>query len=116
VVYRVNGPYRMQNTGLSFYYPLDMSEDSLKHYMAGVSGEETELVQVEVDTFTVTQDTAFANQKLADGMFFYFFEMTDARGDYAFSAGVSFKSEDGEIYVMVDGAPAEDARGDSVYA
>ncbi|MCL1914907.1 MAG: clostripain-related cysteine peptidase [Eubacteriaceae bacterium] len=32
VVYKINGPYRMRNTGLSFYYPLDMGKNGIAAY------------------------------------------------------------------------------------
>jgi len=71
------------------------------HYILDLSDEDAEIQQVEIDTFTVTEETAFAYEELGDGDFMFFFEMVDARGESAYSEMVTFTVEDGEIYVGV---------------
>ena len=72
------------------------------HYVVQLSGDDDELHQVEIDTFTVTGETAFAYEEMGDGEFVFFFEMADARGETAYSQMVSFSVEDGEIYVDIN--------------
>lgn len=66
------------------------------HYGATIS-EDDELQLVEVDTFTVTEDTAFGEEDLGDGTFVMMFELVDARNDSATSDVILFTVEDGEI-------------------
>ena len=70
------------------------------HYGATLSGDD-ELQMVEVDTFTVTADTAFAEEDLGDGNFVMMFELVDARNDSATSDIIWFTVEDGEIQAEV---------------
>jgi len=72
------------------------------HYVMSLSDEDGEVYQVEIDTFTVTEKTAFAYEEMGDGDFMFFFEMVDARGESAYSDMVMFTVEDGEIYVDVN--------------
>ena len=72
------------------------------HYYMDISGDDDEIYQVEVDTFTVTENTAIAYEELWDGEFTFFFDMVDARGESAYSDMVTFTVEDGEIYVDVE--------------
>ena len=67
------------------------------HYGATISGDD-ELQLVEVDTFTVTEDTAFGEEDLGDGTFVMMFELVDARNESATSDVILFTVEDGEIH------------------
>lgn len=66
------------------------------HYGGTLSGDD-ELELVEVDTFTVTEDTAFGEEDLGDGTFAMMFELVDARNESATSDVILFTVEDGEI-------------------
>ena len=46
----------------------------------------------------MTEDTAFGECELPDGDYVMMFEMQDAMGNYAYSDGVLFTCENGEIY------------------
>jgi len=71
------------------------------HYVLDLSDEDAEVLQVEIDTFIVREDTSFAYEELGDGDFLFYFEMVDARGESATSEMVMFTVVDGEIYVGV---------------
>ena len=71
------------------------------HYSMPISGESTELTQVQVDTFTVTADTSFAEMDMGDGMFVMVFEMTDINENTATSETAVFTVENGEITTSV---------------
>ena len=70
------------------------------HYSASLSDDD-ELQMVEVDTFTVTEDTFFEEAELGDGTFAMMFELVDFRNDSAYSEVILFTVEDGEIYAEV---------------
>ena len=72
------------------------------HYFLDLADEDAEIKQYEIDTFTVTESTAFAYEALWDGEFIFFFEMVDARGESAYSEMVTFSVEDEEIYVNAE--------------
>lgn len=69
------------------------------HYSASLSDDD-ELQLVEVDTFTVTEDTFFEEAELGDGTFAMMFELVDFRNDSAYSEVILFTVEDGEIEVL----------------
>ncbi len=69
-------------------------------YMATYSGED-EFEPYTVQSFTVTEDTAFAEMPLPDGSYSMVFEMRDAMGNYAYSDAVTFDCVDGEITTTV---------------
>ena len=71
------------------------------HYVLDLSDEDAEIMQVEIDTFIVDENTSFAYEELGDGEFLFYFEMVDARGESATSETVTFSVVDGEIYVGV---------------
>ncbi len=66
------------------------------HYASTISGDD-ELQQVEIDTFTVTEETAFEETDLGDGNFLMMFELVDARNESVMSDAVLFTVENGEI-------------------
>ena len=68
--------------------------------IASYSGED-EFEDYEVDTITVTANTAFSERPLFDGTYCMEFEMWDAMGNYAYSDPVQFDCVDGEIYTTV---------------
>ena len=59
------------------------------HYASSLSGDD-DFVQVPVDTFTVTEDTAFTEEDMGDGEFLMMFELVDARNNEAYSEAVLF--------------------------
>ena len=59
------------------------------HYASSLSGDD-DFQQVPVDTFTVTEDTAFTEEDLGDGSFLMMFELVDARNNEAYSEAVLF--------------------------
>lgn len=67
------------------------------HYGSSVSGDD-DFVQVEVDSFTVSADTAFEDMDMGDGNFVLMFDMVDAQNNSYLSAPVFFTVKDGEIY------------------
>ena len=70
------------------------------HYATTMSGDD-DFTPVEVDTFTVTEETAFEEMEMGDGVFFMFFELKDAKNQTAFSQTVQFTVEDGEIWTEI---------------
>ncbi len=68
------------------------------HYVSALSDENSELQETQVDTFTVTEDTAFAEADMGDGTFIQVFEMVDIDNNTATSGAVIFTVEDGQIY------------------
>lgn len=71
------------------------------HYLNQFSLGSDELTPFDASAFTVTKDTVFAESDLGDGKFVMIFEMWDAQGNYAYSDGVVFDCEDGEITTSV---------------
>lgn len=69
-------------------------------YMATVSGDD-EFEPYEIDTFTVTADTAFGETELPDGCYAMLYEMRDAMDHYAYSEQVIFDCVEGEIFTTV---------------
>ncbi len=67
-------------------------------YASTISGDEEEFDEYEMDTVTVTADTAFYESDLGDGVFMLIFEMTDGQGNTAYSDPSMFEVADGEIY------------------
>ena len=72
------------------------------HYAASLSGEDDEVYYAKTNIFTVTEDTAFTEEMLNDGLYGYMFQMVDARGTSVLSESIIFSVEDGEIYVETD--------------
>ena len=70
------------------------------HYGTSISGDD-DTVQVLVDTFTVTADTAFTEVDMGDGDFVLLFAMTDTQNNDYLSQGVYYQVENGEIYSYV---------------
>lgn len=68
------------------------------HYVQTISGEEDDLQQVPIDTFTVTETTSFAEEDMGDGTFMMMFEMVDASSESYFSDLVEFTVEGDTIY------------------
>lgn len=58
-------------------------------YGCSLSGDD-DFVPVEVDSFTVTEDTCFTEEDLGDGSYLMMFELVDARNNQAFSESVLF--------------------------
>ena len=69
-------------------------------YLSSISGDD-DFEPYEIDTLTVTADTAFSEAALPDGDYAMFFEMTDATGETASSDMIVFTCEGGDIYTSV---------------
>ena len=69
-------------------------------YFMSISGED-DLEPYTATTFTVTEETTFAEMPLPDGSYSMLFEMRDALGNYAYSDPVTFDCENGDIYTTV---------------
>ena len=65
------------------------------HYAATASGDD-DFEPIPMDTFTVTENTSFAEVDLGDGIFVLMFEMVDARNNTAYSQMVQIIMEGGE--------------------
>ena len=70
-------------------------------YTMPISGDSTELTELEAATFTVTADTAFAEMDMGDGTFIMIYEMTDINNFTATSAAAVFTVTNGEITTEV---------------
>ena len=70
-------------------------------YVSSISGDD-DFAPYEIDTFTVTADTAFDEMALPDGQYFMMFEMRDAMDNCARSDVAVFTCEDGEITTSVN--------------
>ena len=66
------------------------------HYASTISGDD-DFELVEIDTFTVTDDTSFEETDLGDGNFLMMFELVDARNNSVTSDPLLFTIENGEI-------------------
>ena len=76
-------------------------EISTIHYATQLSSESSEPETVTVDTFSVTESTAFSEIELPDGLYIMMFEMSDSMGNTAYSNTVVFDYEAGDIYPTV---------------
>ena len=70
-------------------------------YVSSISDDD-DFAPYEIDTFTVTADTAFDEMALPDGRYFMMFEMRDAMDNCACSDVAVFTCEDGEITASVN--------------
>ena len=71
------------------------------HYASSLSGDD-DFQQVPVDTFTVTENTAFTEEDMGDGSFLMMFELVDARNNEAYSEAVLFtvSGDDMDIEIL----------------
>ena len=67
------------------------------HYAATLSGDDS-FEPFEMDTFTVTENTSFAEVDMGDGEFGMMFELVDARNQTTWSQMATFTVRDGAIY------------------
>lgn len=58
--------------------------------------------QVKVDTFTVTEDTAFYEKEMGDGIYVMYFELEDIRNSTAESQSIRFTIEGGKREIEID--------------
>lgn len=70
-------------------------------YASSLSGDD-DLTETPVDTFTVTEDTAFCDVDMGDGDFMLWFVMMDAQNNSYYSEPVYFRITGSEIYVEVE--------------
>ncbi len=72
------------------------------HYSSSYWGDDTDLLEVAVDTIYVDENTSFGETELGDGEFVIFYAMKDSQGNVAYSAPAYFDVINGEIYTYVD--------------
>lgn len=66
------------------------------HYASTISGDD-DFTPVEIDTFTVTENTTFEETEMGDGQFLMLFEMVDLKNESVYSDPIIFTVTDGEI-------------------
>ncbi len=71
------------------------------HYATFLS-DDSDFMSVPIDTIIVTEDIAFYETDLGDGMFMMMYIMTDMQYNTAYSDIATFEIIDGEIYTSVD--------------
>ena len=64
-----------------------------------ISGDEDDFLDVEVDEFTLGENTVFADEEMGDGTFMFMFEMTDVQNYSATSQAVTIEVKDGEFAI-----------------
>ncbi len=64
-----------------------------------ISGDEDDFLDVEVDEFTLGENTVFADEDMGDGTFMFMFEMTDVQNDSATSQAVTIEVENGKYVI-----------------
>ncbi|MBR3570577.1 MAG: hypothetical protein IKN96_07260 [Oscillibacter sp.] len=72
------------------------------HYAATISGSDA-FEPMEMDAFTVTEDTSFEEIDMGDGEFGMMFELVDARNQTTWSEMALFTVQDGTIYTETAG-------------
>ena len=70
------------------------------HYASTISGDD-DFEPVEMETFTVTEDTYFADADMGDGTFLMMFELVDAKNNIAYSQTIMFDVVGDEITVEI---------------
>ena len=70
------------------------------HYAATLSGED-DFQEVEIDTFTITEDTEFHEMDMGDGEFMMMFELEDCHNQTAWSQPVFFEVDGDDIYTTI---------------
>ena len=72
------------------------------HYVTTISGKESGLTAVDVETFTIGDHPKFADENLGDSEYAYFFEFRTPTGETALSKIVQFSVKNGDIFTSVD--------------
>ena len=70
------------------------------HYLATASGDD-DFQAVDIDTFTVNENTSFYPTEMGDGTFLMYFELEDIQANTAYSQNIQFTVENGEIMTEV---------------
>ena len=86
------------------------------HYVMTMSGDDEDLTQVEIDTFTIGDHPTVKDEELGDGKYGYFFEFVNPRQETALSEMTTFTVQNGQIYTTAgmdeeDITTANDAGG-----
>jgi hypothetical protein len=72
------------------------------HYGMTISGNDQDFTKVEVDTFTVTENTQIKDEPIGDGNYGYAFEFMSPTDDSALSNFILFTISNGKITTNVD--------------
>ena len=83
-------------------YLVEGDEIQTIHYATAITGAGDELLAVPVDTIIVTQETAFEEIELGDGLFIMMYAMKDSQGNTCYSVPVTFESSNGVITTSVE--------------
>ena len=104
--YKIIGANRgLDSTGMSDRELIKLKagdEITTLHYGMTISGDDTDAVQVEVETFTIGNNPTVTDENLPDGRYGYLFEFVSPTEDSALSRLVHFDIEGGEITTMID--------------
>ena len=68
------------------------------HYAMTISGDTPDVVEVDVDTFTINDNPKFEDEDVGDGEYGYLFEFVTPDNEDATSEMVNFTIKDGEIF------------------
>ena len=72
------------------------------HYAMRLSGSDSELKEVEVDTFTIGDNPTVKDENVGDGTYAYFFEFVDPLNNSVLSNMVTYTIQNGNITTSVD--------------
>ncbi|MBP3690023.1 MAG: hypothetical protein J6I74_01725, partial [Schwartzia sp.] len=72
------------------------------HYTMTLSGSDTTLTEVEVDTFTIGDNPTVKDENVGDGTYAYFFEFVDPLNNSVLSNMVTYTIQNGNITTSVD--------------
>ncbi len=72
------------------------------HYGMTLSGPDSNLTEVEVDTFTIGDNPTVKDENVGDGTYAYFFEFVDPLNNTSLSNMVTYTIQNGQITTSVD--------------
>ena len=72
------------------------------HYTMTLSGSDSTLTEVEVDTFTIGDNPTVKDENVGDGTYAYFFEFVDPLNNSVLSNMVTYTIQNGNITTSVD--------------
>ncbi len=107
--YRILGARKDDNAGVA---SLMSSRELIKlkagdtittlHYGMTLSGPDSNLTEVEVDTFTIGDNPTVKDENVGDGTYGYFFEFVDPLNNSSLSNMVTYTIQNGQITTSVD--------------
>lgn len=103
--YILGARHGLESNGMSSRELIQLREGdeiTTLHYGMSISGDDQELTQVEVDTFTIGDAPQIKDEDIGDGSYAYGFEFVTPTGESALSSLVLFTVANGEITTEVD--------------